>query len=418
MNAIEHTLTIAWKELQLLTKDRGALAVLFLLPLITASTMGGANLGSARSQGGVLVKVCLVNQDSGAFGQNVAAAVEAIPALAVTRYDSAAEAESVVAKGEATAAIVIPADLTRKIEAYTPTSVEVIVDPGQPAAASIVTGIMNKAVAEVGIWGEISYGIRAILSDSGQLAQAGPEALQALQAQSLGTIMTTLDEVRRTPAISVVSQAKDKVTVPGGISAYLAYLFPGLVVMFIFFGVTTSAKSLRRERETGTLRRLLAAPVPRGAVISGTMLAYVVLGFLQTVVILLVGRLAFNMPLGNSPAGLVVHTLAVTVAAASMGVMIAALARSSRQADTIALILGFVLGGLGGCIAMGMTPLTRSGGVIQTLALLTPQGHGVEGFYRLMVEQGTFLRALPESAILLGMAVLFCLIGTWRYKFE
>lgn len=419
MNAISNTLAVAWKELQVLAKDRGGLAVFFLLPLIIASAMGGANLAAARSdEGGILVKVCLVVEDAGAFGQNVAAAVEAIPAMEVTRYGSAAEAESAVAKGLATAAIVIPAGFSDQINAYTPTSIEVIVDPGQPDAASIVTGIMNQAVAEVSIWGEVGYGIRSVLSESGQLAQAGPETLQAIQAQSLGAIMATLDEVRRAPAIAVISETEDEVTVRGGIENYFAYLFPGLVVMFIFFGVTASASSLLTERESGTLRRLLAAPIPRVAVIAGTMLAYVVLALLQVAIMFLVGRVVFNMPLGNSPAGLVLHTIALALAASSMGVMIAALARTARQGNSIAFILGFVLGGLGGCIAMGMTPLTRSGGVTQILALLTPQGHGVEGFYRLMVERGTFLRVLPESAILVGMAVLFCLVAAWRFRYE
>jgi ABC-2 type transport system permease protein len=421
MRTINHILAVAWKELQVLAQDRGSLIILFLLPLLFGSFYGSAMTKAAGSgEDGILVKVCLVNEDAGPLGQNVVAVVEAIPALAVTRYDSVAEAENVVTKGQATAAIVIPAGFSDLINAYTPTSVQVLVDPGQPLAASIVTGIMNQVVDEVSIWGEVSYGIRSMLSESGQLAQAGPETLRAIQAQSQGTIMATLDEMRRAPVIAVTSETDDEVAVRAGAENFFAYLFPGLAVMFIFFGVTTSARSLLSERETGTLRRLLAAPMPRGAVIAGTMLAYVVLGSLQVTIMLLVGRLVFKIPLGNSPAGLVVHTLAVSLAAASMGVMIAALARTSRQANSIALLLGFVLGAVGSCIPMGMTMalLTRSGGAMQTVALLTPQGHGVEGFYRLMVERGSFLYALPESGILLGMALLFFLVGTWRFRYE
>ncbi|HNS50223.1 MAG TPA: ABC transporter permease [Anaerolineae bacterium] len=419
MRAIKHALAIAWKELQLLSKDRGGLAVLFLLPLIVATTMGAANRAGARSDGeGILVNTCLVNQDAGIFGEQIAAAVESIPVLEVTRVPSAAEAEDIVARGEAVAAIVIPAGLSDQIHAYTPVQVEVIVDPGQPDAASIVTGIMNQVVDQVAIWGEVSYGIRAMLSQSEVLAQAEPNTLRAIEAQSLGTIMATLEQMRRTPAITVASETDEQVVVQGGFERYMAFGFAGMVVMFIFFGVTTSARSLRMEKETGTLRRLVAAPIPRGSVIAGTMLAYVVLGALQTGFLFLVGRLLFKMSLGNSAIGLLVHTLALSLAAAAMGVMIAALARSARQADSVALILGFVMGGLGGCIAMGMSPLTRSGGALQTLALLTPQGHGVEGFYRLMVEGSSLLRALPESAILVGFAAVFFLVGTWRFKYE
>ena len=77
--------------------------------------------------------------------------------------EDVAEAEQRVIQGETTAAIIIPADFSEKIDAYTPTSIEVIVDPAEPEAASIVTGIMNQVVGEVTIWGEIQYGVRTIM---------------------------------------------------------------------------------------------------------------------------------------------------------------------------------------------------------------------------------------------------------------
>jgi len=419
MKAINNALAVAWNETQVLFKDRGALMIFFLLPLIIASAMGGANLAASRSDGGgILLKVGLVNLDDGLFGQNIAGALDTISALDVTTYATEADAQGPVARGEATAAIVIPAGFSGQIDAYTPTQVEVIVDPGQPQAASIVSGIVNQVVSEANLWGEISFGIRSVMAESIDLSQASPEIQRAVHAQSLGAIMTALDEARRTPPIAVVRETDQEATVRGGIESFFAYLFPGIVVMFIFFGVTASAPSLIQERETGTMRRLLAAPIPRGAVIAGKMLAYVLLGCLQVLVMFLVGGIVFHMPLGNSPFALVIHTVAVALASASLGMMVAALARTSRQASTIAFILGFVLAGLGGCMAMSMTPLTRAGGVTQILAQLTPQGHGVEGFYRLMVERGTLFRVLPESGILLGMTLLFCVIAAWRFRYE
>lgn len=415
---IFQTLSVAWKEIQLLARDRGSLAVLFLLPLLFSSLYGSINLQLAGGDDAIiLLDVCLVNQDEGVFGEEIAKVLESIEQLNVETFDAVADAEQRVAEGEATAAIVIPADFTQEINAYTPTTIDVIVDPAQPESASIVTGIMNQVVAEVEIWGEVQYGIRTILNESGLLAGASPQEQRAAEAQSLGVIMTQLNEMRRTPAIVVASEDLEGAKIAGVITTFFAKLFPGITVMFVFFIVGGAAASLLIERETGTLRRLLAGPIPRGAIIAGKMLAYVLLVCLQVVVLFGVGSIFFDMPLGESPVGLVVVTLAVALAATGMGMLVAALTKTPKQADNVGMVLGFVLAGIGGCMS-GATPITRSEGFMGVLAKLTPHAHAVEGYYSLMAENATLTQVLPEVGILLAMAVVFFLIAMRRFEFE
>jgi len=421
MNTIFHTLAVAWKEIQLLAKDRGSLAVLFLLPLLFTSLYGSINLQLAGGGDAIiLLDVCLVNQDEGIFGEEIAKALKGIDELNVETFDIVAAAEQQVAEGEATAAIVIPTDFTQEINAYTPTTIDVIIDPAQPESANIVTGIMNQVVAEVTIWGEVQYGIRTILDESGLLTEASPQERRAVEAQTLGAIMTQLSEVRRTPAIVVASEDLEgaTVTIEGAFGMFFAFIFPGITVLFIFFIISGAAASLLTERETGTLRRLLAGPIPRGAIIAGKMLAYVLLVCLQVVVLFGVGSIFFNMPLGESPVGLVLLTLIVALVATAMGMLVAALAKTPKQANDVGLVLGFVLGGIGGCMHQGSAPITRSEGFMAVLSRLTPHAHAVEGYYRLMAENGTFINVLPQMGILLAMGIVFFLIAVWRFKFE
>ena len=419
MNIIFHTLSVAWKEIQLIIQDRGSLAVLFLLPLLFSSLYGSINLQMNSGDDPIIsLDVILVNQDEGTFGQEIAKGIEGIKELNVETFYLVADAEQQVAKGEATAAIVIPADFTQKIDAYTPTAIDIIVDPAQPESTSIVTGIMNQVVTEVTIWGEVQYGIRTLLDESGQLAGASAQERRAIEAQSLGTIMTQLNEMRRTPTIVVASEDLEGAKIKGGITVYFALMFPGITVMFVFFIVGGVAASLLTERETGTLRRLLAGPIPRGAIIAGKMMAYMLLVCLQVVVLFSVASIFFDMPLGKSPVALVLLTLALALAATAMGMLVAALSRTSQQADNIGTVLGFVLAGIGGCIAMTPTPITRSEGFMGILSKLTPHAHAVEAYYRLMGENATLVQMLPEIGILLAMGVAFFLIAAWRFKFE
>jgi ABC-2 type transport system permease protein len=424
MNAIYITLSIAWKEIQVILRDRGWLVILFLLPLLVGGFIGGMNLvtnppaGEGQEKAGILLRVGLVNLDPGGFGTEVSKAIHGINQFEVQEFSAVDQAEGNVAQGDVTAVIVIPADFSSKIDAYTPTTVEVIVDPAEPEGASIVTGIINQVMGEVTIWGEVQHGVRSIFEASGLLAQASPQEQRAIQAQNLGVIMTRINEVRRNPAIQVVSEDLQGAKILGGIEPFIAHLFAGLTVMFIFFIVAMCSNSLLVEREAGTIRRLLSAPAPRGAIIAGKTLAFMLLGCLQVVVMFAVANLLLKAPLGHSPLSLVGLTVVVTFVAAAMGMMVAALAKSASQANSIGLILAFVLAGLGGALVTTKEPVIRSGGSMGMIAMLTPHAHAVEGYYRLMVENATFIQVLPQIGILLAFGIVFFLIAVWRFRYE
>ncbi len=159
MKLIRYTLSVAWKEIQVISKERAWLVILFLLPLMIGGFMGGGNLVANKSGSeAIRLEVGLVNQDPGTFGVEMAKVIQSIEQLSVTVYSDVASAEEPVVKGDASAAIIIPADFSQKINSYTPTEVNVIVDPAEPEGADIVTGIVKQVVAEFSIWGEVQYG--------------------------------------------------------------------------------------------------------------------------------------------------------------------------------------------------------------------------------------------------------------------
>ncbi len=418
MKTINIVLSILWKEIQLMLKDVGALALFFLLPLLMSSMMGGINvMMNKQGEAVILLRVALVNADSGAFGSEVAKAIGEIKELAVTTYDTVSAAEEQVAKGEATAAILIPAQFSSDINDHKPTAIEVIVDPGEPQSASIVTGIMNHVVAEVTVWGEVQYGIRSLLEGSGVLQELTPDQQKAVGAQTLGAIMTVLNEMRRTPAIAVASESQDAAVDTNWLPTYLALIFAAQTVMFVFINASWSSGALLSERESGTLRRLLAAPIPRGVIIIGKMLAFVLLSVMQVVVMFTVARVFFDVPLGTSPLALVLVSLSVALASTSMGMLIAAFSKSSEKSGPAGVIIGLALSAIGGCMGV-RAPLTRAAGFSGMLARLTPQGHAVTAFYSVMAEKATVVQVLPQIGILLAMCAVFYAIAVWRFRFE
>jgi ABC-2 type transport system permease protein len=255
------------------------------------------------------------------------------------------------------------------------------------------------------------------LQESGFFDESDPAQLRAAGAQNLGVIMTQLQAMREKPLLAIESGNREglKSLAPDN---WFGLTIPMFAVFFAFFLVSTIASELLKEREEGTLRRLLAAPIHRGYIIAGKTLAYVLIVVLQIGVLFGVGNALFGMSFGNSPAGVLLVTVALALAATSLGMVVAALARSHRQADSVGMVMGFILGGLGGSIQVGLTPLYRSKGLLGMVSQLTPNAHALDAYRQLMIEGAGIAQILPQVGVLLAMAAFFFLVAMWRFRFE
>ena len=80
MDNVYYSLSIAWKEMLVFIRDRGALAMLLLFPTLLSSVQGGANLMLAGEEDSpsILLQVGMVNLDSGVFGSEVSKSIQNI----------------------------------------------------------------------------------------------------------------------------------------------------------------------------------------------------------------------------------------------------------------------------------------------------------------------------------------------------
>ena len=185
--------------------------------------------------------------------------------------------------------------------------------------------------------------------------------------------------------------------------------------MFAFFLMGEIAATILIEKEEGSFRRLMAAPMPRGAIIAGKMLTYTLVVLLQVAFLFGVASIAFDMPLGESPLGLLILSLSLALAASALGMLLAAFAKTSSQANMLGTLGGFVLGGLGGTFAVWRS---QPGSLMDQLSLVTPHAHALRGFDTLLIEGGGVMDILPQAGILLGFAVVFFVVAMRRFRFE
>jgi ABC-2 type transport system permease protein len=419
MSVIRPTLAITWKELQVTFRDRGLLAILFLLPLVFASLFSLSQQGAADLATGataLTVEVFLVDEDDGPYGAQVAETFRQMGILRVEELGSAAEANERIGRGERVAAIVIPAGFSAGIDAYQPTHLDVVVDPAQQALADVVVGLANFAVTPASTQGELAEGTRRFIEQAGVLASAPPEVKAAVEAQTVGTIMAQLQEMQDDPPIRVVAEGP---TTSGEPVNLMDSFMPAFAVMFAFFLTGHIGQTFHKERDEGTFRRLLASPLSHASIVAGPMIAYTIVVVLQVVFLFAIGAGLFKLELGDSLLGLLAVSLALGLAVATFGLLLGVVTRTGRQADIVGTLVAFVLPFISGIFPMGgFEPTYLAGGAIGTIGTFLPHMHAAEGFRLVMSGEGTPQTVLAQVGILLLFAGAFFALASRRLRFD
>lgn len=352
------------KDVLLLLRDRGAVVSLFLLPIVFIVAFGsmlrfGPDSGQPRT-------IAVWHAGGDPRGQAIARAVDDTLGFVVRPVESGDVARRLVADEQVSAALIVPTE------------------PARPVELSI-----DQAVP-VQVRGPVQAALFAAV-------------LRATSPQLFATV----------PPIEIVS--------PPGLGKPLANIssfqvtVPGNAVLFGFFIALTVAMAFAGERKSGTWRRLLAAPVPRWKALVATLVPYFLVGVVQLAFLFGVGIVAFGMQVAGSSVALVVLSLAVVCCAVSLGLLMAAIGGSEKQLGGVGSVLLLVMGMLGGC----MIPRMVMPEFMQQLGLAVPHAWALDGYYDVLVREGTSLLDIaPSVGALLAFAAGFTALGLSLFRFE
>jgi ABC-2 type transport system permease protein len=174
------------------------------------------------------------------------------------------------------------------------------------------------------------------------------------------------------------------------------------------------AVSLLKERESGTLRRLVTAPISKPEIIGGKIASTFSRGFVQLTVLMAFGHVAFGLDLGSSMVALIVLISAITLASTGLGLLVAVLVTTKDQADSVSNMIVLIMSAIGG----SWWPLFIEPQFMQDLARLTITAWAMEGFYDLFYFDLGLAGILKEVGVLLLMAILFFGVAISRFRFE
>lgn len=287
---LSRTLVIARKELLQLRRDRLTLAMMVALPLVQLLLFGYAINTDVRH-----IPTLVYDADQSAASRDLVRSLEA-----TGFYDlvgAARDHEDIArafAAGKARAALVVPARYAADLTRGRPTTLQLVVDGSDPQVVASATNTAASLVA----------------------ARGAELALRRAPAGSAAELVRLEPNVWYNPELRTA-----------------VYVVPGLVgVILTMTMVMLTAMAIARERERGTLEQLIVSPISSLELMLGKIVPYVTIGYVQMTLVLLLGKLVFDVPIVGSLPLLYGLALLFISANLAVGLFFSTLARTQQQA--------------------------------------------------------------------------------------
>ena len=362
-------IAVATKELHQIARDLRTLAILLLFPAFMLLIYGYALNFDLRN-----VRLAVQDRDRSTSSRELVSSFANSGYFQLVGYlDADADLDALVNTNQARAILVLPANFERDVQTRTPTTVQVIIDGDNANTASTVMGYAQAIVAEF----------------------STAVALGAPASGAAAVPLLTLE-----PRIWYNPQLRSTL-----------FLVPGLIAFIAMItAVISTALSVVREKERGTMEQIRMSPIGPVSFILGKTVPYLALSFVSALLILLTARILFDLPMRGSWALLCGSILLFLVGAQAQGLLISTIAGSQQVAFQVALLSSFLptflLSGFNfpissmPLIVQGVSHIVPARYFLVALRAIVLKGAGLPAFWEQLVALGVF------SVLALGLASL------------
>lgn len=362
------------------------------------------------------VRMLVANEDDGVLASAVASAFTSQQGarLFETRTVGVEAGRELMARGEASALLVIPAGFTRDVLDGHPVVLRLTRNPSE----GILPEIAEQAVGTIV---DVLDGGRRVLDEP--LAKLRPLLHERNAAPSDAEVVAVAllakhaleksGDLLFPPAITLESELFGGGTAAGGakpsgrgnLSAIFLLILPGVAVYAIFLVGDQSMRDVMTERTLGTLRRQLAGPMTVGTYVVGKATTTGVLSLAALAVLAAVGAAALSEPVSVPAFALV--SMALVLAVAGTAALIYGVSRTERQAATLASILYLVMAFVGGSFFR----LESLPAVLRAIAPFTPFYWATEGYRAVLERKAGLAEVLPHAGVLAAIGAVFLVAG-------
>jgi ABC-2 type transport system permease protein len=286
-------MSITRKEFIQIFRDVRTLIMILIIPIMQLFLLGYSATNDVRN-----VPLVVLDQSRSPESRALLDAYRAADYFRIA-YDvqSEAEIETLIARGDARAAVIIPPDYAQRLSEGN-AQVAFILDGSDPTSASTA------------------------LSAAQLISQSHSTEILTERFASTGTNM------RVKPPVEVRTRVWYN---PDLVSAY--FMIPGVIGMILYaIAAILTATSVVRERERGTIEQLIVTPIRPWELIVGKLLPYVILGFFNTIEVLAVGHWWFGMPIRGDLGLILLLSVDFLITGLGIGLFASTIANTQQEA--------------------------------------------------------------------------------------
>ena len=376
-------LAFVGKELTETFRRPGAIVSLVLGPFLIMAIFGFGYSGTKRPLETVVVAPPTSGLPADAASYQELAG-GGLHILEVTADRASAEAR--LADGSADVVIVAPPDAEARFRGGEQSVIEVLVDTVDPVAVNYAGFLAAGLASEVN---------RQIIEQA------------AAEGQGYAVAAGEPDATAIPPSVVAAPTRADLANQAPSQPGVVAYFAPAVLALILqHLAVTLVALSLVRERTSGVIELFRISPVSTTEVLIGKVLAFGLLGGAIAAVTIGLVVVGFAVPILGDPAVVAGTVALLLVASLGLGLLIATVSDSERQAVQLSLLVllasvffsGFVLS------------IDEFNAPVRAVAYMLPVTHGIRLLQDVMLRGGT--REVWEFGALAAIA-LVTLVGAW-----
>jgi len=359
------------KEFVQMRRDRLTFAMMIGVPVMQLLLFGYAINADPKA-----LPTAMVSAESSSFSRSFLAAVQNSGYFRLVREArSEAEAAVLLARGDVQFVITIPHDFSRRLVRGERPPLLVEADATDPAATSNALSALQQ-IARTALLPDLDGPLRHL--------RAGEPAFE-LRLHRLYN--------------------------PEGVTQY--NIVPGLIgTILTMTMVIMTSLAMTRERERGTMENLLAMPVRPVEVMLGKIIPFIMVGYVQVVVILLAARYLFGVPITGSLALLSLVLVVFIAANLSIGFTFSTVAANQLQAMQMSFFFflpSILLSGF-------MFPYRGMPGWAQALGEILPLTHFLRIVRGILLKGNGWVEVWPELWPLLAFMLAAMALALLRYR--
>ena len=352
------------KEFLQMRRDRLTLAMMVVLPALQLLLFGYAIRTDVRHLPTIVW--------DGSRTQESRALIEAIRntgSFDITgSVEGRAEVEERLARGDASAALIIPPDYATDLKRGRTATAQLIVDAADPLSSQSALSGASLAAAAHGA----------------QLVNAPPPPL----------------DLRVRPWYNPALRSE-------------TYIVPGLIgVLLSLTMILVMSMAIVRERERGTLEQLIVTPIGKPSLMLGKIVPFVLVGYTQMTVVLILAKLIFHVPLRGSLFELYLITSGFIIANLGIGLLVSTVVRTqaqAMQASFFFLMPNILLSGF-------MFPRAAMPLVARWLGLLLPLTYYLEILRGILLKNVGISILWPQTLAMAGFATMLIAMSVRRFS--